>query len=85
MVMLLIHMVEKLVLKTVSAIITDSESSKTDITYHLGFPKNHIYVVPLDENGNDKLFDAAGNSLIYDSTMPCPSMCGVGNQLNGGA
>ncbi len=38
---------QKLVLKTVSAIITDSESSKTDITYHLGFPKNHIYVVPL--------------------------------------
>lgn len=38
---------QKLVLKTVSAVITDSQSSKTDIAYHLGVPKEKIHVVYL--------------------------------------
>ncbi len=38
---------QKLTLKTVSAVITDSKNSKKDIAKHLGFPKNKIFVVPL--------------------------------------
>ncbi len=43
----------------------------------------HLYIVPLDANGNDILTNAAGDSLIYDTTVPCPTMCGQGNILNG--
>lgn len=38
---------QKLLLKTVSAVITDSLSSKNDIAYHLGVPKEKIHVVYL--------------------------------------
>ena len=43
----------------------------------------HLYIVPVDANGNDKLTDQQGNSLVYDTTMPCPSLCGAPNALNG--
>jgi|GEM_PF-2425646 len=43
----------------------------------------HLYMVPVDMNGND-ILDVEGNSVIYDTTQPCPNMCGVTNPLNGG-
>ena len=43
----------------------------------------HLYIVPLDANGNDILENQQGDSLIYDTIMPCPTMCGDGNVLNG--
>ena len=47
----------------------------------------HMYVVPVDVNGNDVIFNpsAQGETLIYDTTLPCPSACGGPNQLNGGS
>jgi hypothetical protein len=44
----------------------------------------HLYMVPVDVNGNDVL-EIDGVSVIYDTTQPCPNMCGIGNDLNGGA
>ncbi|MCA9369824.1 MAG: glycosyltransferase family 4 protein [Pseudomonadales bacterium] len=41
---------QKLALKNVDAVITDSYTSKRDITKHLGVPKEHISVVPLASN-----------------------------------
>lgn len=38
---------QKIVLKSVSAVITDSESSKADISYLLGYPSKNIHVVYL--------------------------------------
>lgn len=47
----------------------------------------HLYVVPVDSNGDDVLFNpsAQPDTLIYDTTLPCPSACGAPNQLNGGS
>ncbi len=44
----------------------------------------HLYVVPVDANGNDMLWGPQGQSqsLIYDTTMPCPNVCGASNPLN---
>ena len=39
--------VQKLSLKGVKAVITDSENSKKDIFKYLDYPKNKIYVIPL--------------------------------------
>lgn len=41
---------QKLALKTVDAIITDSQASKRDITFHLGVSPNKIHVVSLAAN-----------------------------------
>lgn len=41
---------QKLALKTVSAVITDSEASKQDIITHLNVPEAKIFVVPLAAN-----------------------------------
>lgn len=46
----------------------------------------HLYVVPVDEQGNDQLENPQtadpSDTLIYDTTMPCPNMCGAPNALN---
>lgn len=42
----------------------------------------HLYIVPVDENGDDVL-EVNGVSTIYDTTMPCPQICGTPNALNG--
>ena len=45
----------------------------------------HLYVVPVDANGDDVLFHgpaAQPQSLIYDTTLPCPTACGTANPLN---
>ncbi len=41
---------QRLALKTVTAVITDSQSSKEDIVKHLGYPKDKIQVVHLAGN-----------------------------------
>lgn len=43
----------------------------------------HLYVVAVDEDGNDILENSNGDSLVYDTTVPCPNMCGEPNKLNG--
>ncbi len=43
----------------------------------------HLYIVPVDAAGNDKLSDEQQPTLIYDTTLPCPSACGEPNALNG--
>jgi hypothetical protein len=43
----------------------------------------HLYVVAVDANGDDVLVDGNQGSLVFDSTCPCPNMCGGGNVLNG--
>lgn len=44
----------------------------------------HLYVVPVDANGNDVLLNPTSqpDTLIYDTTMPCPTLCGAPNPLN---
>jgi len=46
----------------------------------------HLYVVPVDEFGNDVLYNPQtadpSDTLVYDTTLPCPSMCGDANPLN---
>ncbi len=45
----------------------------------------HMYIVAVDDaTGDDIIQNQAGDSLIYDTTIPCPTMCGTGNVLNGG-
>ncbi len=43
---------QKIALKSVNAVITDSNNSKTDIAKYLKFPLDKIYVVPLAPNPN---------------------------------
>lgn len=43
----------------------------------------HLYIVPVDANGNDILENEQGVSLIYDTILPCPNVCGSANVLNG--
>ena len=45
----------------------------------------HLYVVAVDGSGNDVIHDpeAIANSAIYDTTVPCPTVCGTPNALNG--
>lgn len=43
---------QRVALKSVNAVITDSNSSKTDIAKYLKFPLEKIYVVPLAPNPN---------------------------------
>jgi len=48
---------QKMVLKTVNGVITDSRNSKKDIVKYLGYPKEKIYVVPLAAADIFKLVD----------------------------
>jgi hypothetical protein len=41
----------------------------------------HVYVVAIDENGND-IITLNGNSEVYNFSSPCPTMCGNANVLN---
>jgi glycosyltransferase involved in cell wall biosynthesis len=49
---------QKVALKSVNAVITDSNNSKTDIAKYLRFPLDKIYVVPLASNPNLRLATA---------------------------
>lgn len=42
----------------------------------------HLYWVAVDADGNDVLEDSNNNSLVFDSTFPCPTRCGQSNSLN---
>jgi hypothetical protein len=42
----------------------------------------HLLVVGVDANGDDVIEDG-GDSIIYDTTQPCPNMCGGVSILNG--
>ncbi|MBE2290313.1 MAG: hypothetical protein IAE95_12215 [Chitinophagaceae bacterium] len=42
----------------------------------------HLYWVAVDADGNDVLEDSNNNSLVFDSTFPCPTCCGQSNALN---
>jgi len=42
----------------------------------------HLYIVPVDGNGDDILENSQDESLVYDTTLPCPNMCGSPNELN---
>ena len=42
----------------------------------------HLYWVAVDADGNDVIQDASQNSLVFDTTVPCPTCCGGGNVLN---
>jgi len=46
--------IQKFALRSVAAVITDSENSKNDIVKHLGFPKEKIFVIPLAPGGEFK-------------------------------
>ena len=41
------HLLQRLALKGVSAVITDSQNSKNDIVRHLGVPQHKIFAIPL--------------------------------------
>lgn len=43
----------------------------------------HLYIVAVDAEGNDILEGPNGESTVYDTTLPCPTMCGEPNELNG--
>ena len=48
---------QKLALKSVAAVITDSESSKKDIVHYFKYPADKIYVIPLASNPDLKAAD----------------------------
>lgn len=41
----------------------------------------HLMVVPVDGSGND-LITVNGSSVIYDTTLPCPTLCSSANPIN---
>jgi hypothetical protein len=46
----------------------------------------HLYVVAVDGQGNDRIHNPEtlpASSMIYDTTVPCPTLCGSPNVLNG--
>lgn len=49
----------------------------------LDFGSLHLYVVGVDGAGNDVLsIPATGETAVFDTTIPCPDLCGRKNWLN---
>ncbi|UCS92355.1 hypothetical protein KZP23_16835 [Echinicola marina] len=55
-----------------------AEPGVTNVRTYIGIDDNDmekLLIVGVDENGNDMIDEAKGQS-IYDFTQPCPPMCG---------
>lgn len=72
------YQLQKIALKRAAAIITDSESSKTDIAKYIVYPKDRIHVVPLAA-GSVSATVALGKTIAKEYNLPSSYILYVGD------